>query len=92
MKKKIKDLDRANHKYLPLDISFLVNSFLNNWSPSLAVFVDSEIWPNFLSNIKKNIPLILVNGRITPKTYKKWKMVNFFSKKNIQTFRFVFAV
>ena len=42
VKKKIKDLDRANHKYLPLDISFLVNSFLNNWSPSLAVFVDSE--------------------------------------------------
>ena len=87
VKKKIKDLDRANHKYLPLDISFLVNSFLNNWSPSLAVFVDSEIWPNFLSNIKKrNIPLILVNGRITPKTYKKWKMVNFFSKRIFKLF------
>ena len=87
VKKKIKDLDRANHKYLPLDISFLVNSFLNNWSPSLAVFVDSEIWPNFLSNIKKrNIPLILVNGRITPKTYKKWKMINFFSKRIFKLF------
>ena len=53
VKKKIKDLDRANHKYLPLDISFGNNSFLNNWSPSLAVFVGLRNLAKFFIQYKK---------------------------------------
>ena len=57
------------HRFFPIDKPSLIKKFLDNWSPNLIVFVDSEIWPNFILNIKKrNIPLVLLNGRITKKT------------------------
>ena len=46
------------HQFFPIDSSFITKKFLNYWSPSKIFFVDSEIWPNMLINIKKkNIPL-----------------------------------
>ena len=61
------------HQFLPLDIPKFIYKFLNHWSPNLAIFIDSEIWPNLIFNIKKkNIPLLLVNGRITKKTFLRW--------------------
>ena len=54
------------------------------------LFVDSEIWPNFLTQIKMNkIPLILVNGRITKKTFTKWMLVPSFAKKFLKHLIFV---
>ena len=41
------------HQFLPLDIPIFVNKFLNYWNPNLAIFIDSEIWPNLILNIKK---------------------------------------
>ena len=53
----------------------------------LILFVDSEIWPNFLFEIKKkNIPLILLNGRITKKTFLRWKLIPKIANKIFQTF------
>ena len=43
------------HKYFPMDISYLVRDFVIKWSPKLIVFVDSEIWPNCIFEIKKKI-------------------------------------
>ena len=58
------------HRFFPIDKPSLVKKFLNGWNPFMTVFVDSEIWPNFILEIKKkNIPLILLNGRITKKTF-----------------------
>ncbi len=80
-------LKNLHHRYFPLDNFFLVKKFLKYWSPNLAIFVDSEIWPNFLLQIKKNnIPLILANARITDKTFKRWKIVPAFSKKIFNLF------
>ena len=63
------------HKYFPLDCYFLVNKFLSLAKPDIAMFVDSEIWPNFLFEIKKRkIPLVLINGRINKKTLNKWRI------------------
>lgn len=63
------------HQFFPLDSIFLVKKFLDCWKPSLVCFVDSEIWPNFLIEIKKrNIPLALINARITKKTFMRWVM------------------
>ena len=70
------------HQFLPLDIPIFVNKFLKHWTPNLSIFVDSEIWPNLISKIKeKNIPLLLINGRITKKSFSKWKFINAYSKK-----------
>jgi 3-deoxy-D-manno-octulosonic-acid transferase len=75
------------HRFLPIDKPSLIKSFLDNWSPNLTLFVDSEIWPNFLLEIKKrNIPLVLLNGRITQKTYLRWKLISKFAEKIFQSF------
>tara|TARA_Y100000816_G_C26083320_1_gene571307 strand:+ start:238 stop:1467 length:1230 start_codon:yes stop_codon:yes gene_type:complete len=70
------------HRFFTLDIQFLVKRFLNHWKPNLVMFVDSEIWPNYLMEIsKRKIPLALLNGRITMKTFNRWKMFPNLSKK-----------
>ncbi len=69
------------HQFLPVDHFFFVNKFLDNWKPNLAIFIDSEIWPYMFKRIyNKNISLILLNARLTKKTFNRWIKVNFFSK------------
>ena len=73
--KDLKELENIKHRFFPLDVNHLVKNFLDTWKPNLICFVDSEIWPNFLLEIKKrNIPLALLNGRITQKTFNRWKI------------------
>ena len=82
-------IDHKNivHRFFPIDKPSLVYKFLNGWSPDLILFVDSEIWPNFILEIKKRkIPLILLNGRITKKTYLKWNLISSLAEKIFQTF------
>jgi 3-deoxy-D-manno-octulosonic-acid transferase len=68
------------HQFLPLDVDFFSKKFLNYWKPSIAFFIDSEIWPNMLVNLKNNkTPIILLNGRITKKTFKRWLMFSTFA-------------
>ena len=67
------------HQFYPIDSFLFTNKFLKFWKPSLAVFVDSEIWPCMFKNINnKKIPLILFNARVTKKTFNRWiKFKNF---------------
>jgi 3-deoxy-D-manno-octulosonic-acid transferase len=75
------------HQFFPIDSNFFTKKFINHWKPSLAVFIESEIWPNIILNLKnRNIPLVLLNARITKKTYKKWKKISFFSKSIFNKF------
>ena len=63
---KLLEYKNITHRFFPLDSNHLVKKFLDQWMPDIVCFVDSEIWPNFLIEIKKrNIPLALVNARIT---------------------------
>ena len=69
------------HQYYPLDINFLTKFFINYWKPKIAIFVDSEVWPNMYRNLyRKKIPLILLNARITKKSFNRWKFFPNFSK------------
>ena len=75
IKKKYGANPRIFHQFLPYDSKFLVNNFFENWKPNIVSFVDSEIWPNFIYRIQKEeIPFILLNARITKKTFNKWKL------------------
>ena len=75
------------HQFYPIDTNHISKKFLNYWSPSLAIFIDSEIWPNMLLNLKKkSIPIFLLNARITKKSFNKWKKLGEFSKKIFQCF------
>ena len=75
------------HRYFPLDINFLIKKFLDGWKPEKIIFVDSEIWPNLIIEInKRKIPITLINGRITKKTFNKWMLVPKFAKKIFNKF------
>ena len=68
------------HQFYPIDYIFFTTKFLNYWKPKIAIFIDSEIWPCMFKTInKKNIPLILLNARITKKTFKRWSKIQNFT-------------
>ena len=82
-------LKKVIHQFFPIDTNFFSNKFLDHWKPSAAFFIDSEVWPNMILNLKKKkIPIILINGRITKKSFIRWKSFkkfsyNIFSKFNL---------
>ena len=68
------DIDRLTHQYLPLDRPRWVKRFFDHWSPQLAIFVESELWPNLLLEMRRrNIPAALINGRLSEKSFKFWQ-------------------
>jgi 3-deoxy-D-manno-octulosonic-acid transferase len=80
VEKKFKNNKFIFHRYMPFDLPFLINKFLDSFQPKSAIFVDSEIWPNFIYEIKsRQMKLILLNARITKKTFDKWKILNKFA-------------
>ncbi len=73
--------NKTIHQFYPIDHSFFTSKFLRFWKPSIAVFIDSEIWPCMFKKIKDaNIPLILLNARLTKKTFKRWMKIRYFSE------------
>ena len=46
-------LKKVTHQFFPIDVNFISNNFLEYWKPSAAFFIDSEIWPNMILNLKK---------------------------------------
>ena len=75
------------HQFFPIDSIFFSYKFLNYWKPTITIFVESEIWPSIFKVLnKRNTPLLLLNARITKKTFNKWNHIKNFSNsvfKNI---------
>jgi 3-deoxy-D-manno-octulosonic-acid transferase len=66
--------DGALHQYIPLDLARYVGPFLDHWTPHLAIFVESEIWPAILAGLKKRaVPFALVNARMSARSYRRWR-------------------
>ena len=67
---------RAFHQYAPLDLPKAIDRFLDYWHPDLAIFAESEIWPNSIVQLYcRKIPIALVNGRLSKRSYKRWRKV-----------------
>ena len=65
--------------YFPFDISFAINNFLNKINPSIVLIAETELWPNFAIQCKKrNIPLLIINGRISDKSLGSYKNLKLF--------------
>ena len=68
----------AFHQFVPLDVLPFVNRFLDHWKPDLALFVESEMWPNTMSELnRREIPLIVVNGRMSERSFTRWSKFPF---------------
>ena len=76
------------HQFYPIDNFIFVSLFLKFWKPNIAIFIESEIWPCMFKNINENkIPLLLLNARLTKKTFNRWLKFENFTKsilKNIK--------
>lgn len=73
--------------YFPYDFSFSVNSAIKAFNPALIIIAETEIWPGFVNQVnKKGIPLMLVNGRISPGSFKGYKKLRFFFESVLNKF------
>ncbi len=79
--------ERAFHQYFTIDNPFFTTRFVKHWRPDIVLWFESDFWPAMLSSIKrKNIPLLLINGRISNKSFKKWQQFDFVSKEILDCF------
>ena len=79
----VKDIGNKNiiHQFSPIDHPLFINFFINHWKPSLLLLIESEIWPHIIiKSFNKKIPLILLQGRMSKKSYKKWLLVHSLSQ------------
>jgi 3-deoxy-D-manno-octulosonic-acid transferase len=65
------------HQFIPLDVPQFVTRFLDHWRPDLALFVESDLWPNLILGCAEcKIPMILVNGRISKRSFGRWRFAS----------------
>ena len=90
--KKIKDKNII-HQFTPQDNLLVIKKFLNYWKPSLVLWMESEFWPIILDETKKyGIEMILLNGRMSDKSFKNWSCFKFFFKQLISNFSLVLTM
>ncbi len=78
---------RAFHQYVPVDLVGSVARFLDHWRPDLALFVESELWPNLLLETKRRgIPLALVNARLSSRSFAGWQRLPGFARRVFSVF------
>jgi 3-deoxy-D-manno-octulosonic-acid transferase len=64
------------HQYVPYDSPRYVARFLDHWRPSLALFIESDLWPNLiLSSAARRLPMVLINGRMSQRSFPRWQRV-----------------
>jgi len=61
------------HQFMPLDVPKFVARFLDRWQPQLAMFVESDLWPNALmETAQRKVPMVLVNARLSERSFRRW--------------------
>ena len=65
------------HQYVPYDAPRFVDRFLDHWRPSLALFIESDLWPNLiLAGAARRVPMVLINGRMSPRSFPRWRRMS----------------
>src|SRR5580700_3358163 len=65
------------HQYVPYDSPRYVARFLDHWRPSLALFIESDLWPNLiLASAARRLPMVLINGRMSHRSFPRWRRLN----------------
>lgn len=83
---------RAFHQFMPLDQPAAIKRFLDHWKPNLALWIESELWPNTLEAIREaGIPAALVNARLSEKSFAQWKRARGLSERMLSAFSLALA-
>tara|TARA_B100000315_G_scaffold257770_1_gene307657 strand:+ start:11613 stop:12905 length:1293 start_codon:yes stop_codon:yes gene_type:complete len=79
--------DRAFHQYIPVDRPSYVKRFLDHWRPDISLWAESDFWPNMITEAQsRGIPMVLVNGRISPNSFAGWQRARSLIKTLLQGF------
>ncbi len=83
---------RAIHHYVPVDLPDAVARFLDHWRPDLVLWIESEIWPNLLGEVRRRgIPAALVNARMSVRSFSRWRYAPGLVRSLLATFRMTLA-
>ena len=84
--------ERALHQFVPVDLPDCVERFLDHWRPDLVLWVESEIWPNMLGEIRRRrLPAALINARMSERSFKRWRWFPGVIRPLLATFRVLLA-
>ncbi len=77
----------AFHQFVPVDTPSAVRAFLDYWQPGLALWVESELWPNMLHETKlRQIPIVLLNARMSDRSFRRWRRAKVMAAELLGTF------
>lgn len=76
----------AFHQFVPVDSLGAVKRFLAHWKPDIALWVESEFWPNLLMETSKVAPIILMNARVSNTSFSKWQRYKAFIRQILSSF------
>lgn len=81
----------AIHQFAPLDCYNIIARFINHWQPDLVIWTESEFWPNMLMVAKKRAKLLLINARLSKKSFNKWSIAKSLAKFILNNFSLILA-
>ncbi|MFD2264872.1 3-deoxy-D-manno-octulosonic acid transferase [Lacibacterium aquatile] len=80
------------HRFVPVDIPGAVNRFFNHWTPDAAIFVEEEIWPGLVLELRaRRIPAALVNARLSPRSGARWRRMSWLARMLFDCFQPILA-
>lgn len=80
------------HRFAPLDVPAWAERFLEGWRPDAAAFVESELWPNLIAAARRRgVPLALVNARLSPRSFRRWRLARGLARRLLSAFTLVLA-
>ena len=82
----------VEHRYMPLDFTFAINSFIKAIKPKALFIMETELWPNTLFRCQKNnIPITIINARLSQRSAKRYKKLPFIFDLLLNNINFVLA-
>ena len=77
----------AIHQYYPIDRTAWVRRFLKHWRPDIALWIESELWPNMLCELRmQSVPAALLNARMSPVSFRRWRRFPRFARRLLDSF------
>ncbi len=83
--------ERVITQFMPLDCINIAQRFISYWQPSLVIWTESELWPNIIHLASKNAKLLLINARISQKSFSRWSLVPDFANAVLNKFSLILA-
>ncbi|MES2984475.1 MAG: 3-deoxy-D-manno-octulosonic acid transferase [Pseudomonadota bacterium] len=67
-------LPRTIHQFIPVDTAPAVARFLQHWQPDLALWIESELWPQLVWQTQaREVPMLLINARLSARSLRSWQ-------------------